>query len=334
MTTCAFCGKEFDGRHTSKYCNECRHRYDEYLNDTVREGSMSSYFSHLINLEKWLKDHNKSFEDMDKRDVERYIREEMEDKHASSINTFISVVQSYAKWMITNNKSKWIKEGGLERMYMEVERWERIAGVKRPVMEELSGEGFLTIDDLKKYLSIVSFDDFCLAWILAWFGGRIGEFRHAERQGKLVMVRTEKTRGRKVKRRIGLDDFTIKIFDYTKRKGILNMTPEALWHRVQGGTSRKYNKAMGMHITTKHFRHTFSTYMDKRLINDEDIKEKFGITLDDKFTKIWQGHKVRGMDITQIYKEYPDELIIYVAEHKHYMIPLEREFKHRLEERK
>jgi len=76
----------------------------------------------------------------------------------------------------------------------------------------------------------------------------------------------------------------------------------------------------------KMLRHTFATYMDKRLIGDEEIREKFGITLDDKFTKIWMGHKVRGMkDITQIYKEYPDELIIYVAEKKHYMIPLEEE---------
>jgi len=337
MPACAFCGNKFDGMHTAKYCNKCRQRYDDYLDDTVREGSVRSYFSHLINLEKWLLDNGKSFDDMEKRDVEKYIREKMGDNEAASINTFISVVQSYSKWVRDNNKRRWIKEGGLETMYMQMERWEMIANVKRPIMEEFGGEeSFFTMKDLKKYLGILSshsFDDFCLAWILGWFGGRRGEFKYAERNGNIVMIRTEKTGRKKMKRRIGLDAFTIKIFDYARRKGIFNLSTRSIGNRVMGGKDKaEYDKAMGFHITTKMFRHTFSTYMDKRLIGDNDIRKNFdGITLDDKFTKIWQGHNIKGMrDITQIYKEYPDELIVYVAENKHYMLALEKEFKDKM----
>ena len=330
MSKCDFCGEEFKPSfHTVRYCNKCKGRYDDFLNDTVREGSRKSYFSHLITFEKWLIEHNKSFDTMEKKDVERYIRERMDNgSEPSSINTFISVMQSYTNWVITNNKTRWIKEGGIENMYIQMERFEKIASVKRPVTEEFGGEGaFLPLEKLKLLLKVADLDDFCLVWILAWFGCRPGELKHAVRKGTIVTMETEKTGSKKRKRRIGLDAFTVKVFDYARRRGLLKRSVERMENRLA-----KYDKEVGMHLMPKMLRHTFSTYMDKRLIGDEDIRQKFdGITLDDKFTKIWQGHKVRGMrDITQVYKEYPDDLIVYVAKKKHYMIPLEDEFKDRI----
>ena len=324
MPICNFCGEEFKAKyHTVKYCNKCRHRYDDFLHDKVREGSYSSYFSHLIKLEKWLIEHGKNFDTAEKKDIERFIKEMMRaGAEASSINTFISVIQSYADWVITNSKAKWIKEGGLENMYIQLERWEKIASIKRPVIEDTVAEGaFLTIEQLKKLLDIADEKDYLLIWLLAWSGMRPGELRYASRKGKIMTIQTEKTRERKMKRRIGLDDYTVNIYEQARKNKLLKMSVRNIELRLAS-----YSEEMKIRIMPKMLRHTFATYMDKRLIGDEEIREKFGITLDDKFTKIWMGHKVRGMkDITQIYKEYPDELIIYVAEKKHYMIPLEEE---------
>ena len=331
---CKFCGREFEPKyHTQKYCDACRHRYDAFLFDKVRKGSWQSYFSFLINFEKWLTERGKSFDNVQKEDMQKYIRElEGNGAEASSINTFISVMQSYAGWVISNSKSKWINEGGLERMFIEMERWEKIKNIKRPLVEEaIRGEAFLTIEQLKKYLSIASFDDFCLIWVLAWFGCRPGELRRAERKGKIVTMVSEKTGGKTIKRRVAVDAFTMKIFDYAKKRKLLKLSRQAIEFRLKGGEDAIYDKTMGIHVMPKMLRHTFATYMDA-LIGDKDIEEKFGRKLDDKIIKIWMGHKVKGMkDITQVYREYPDELLIYIAEHKHYMRKLEPKFKERIE---
>ena len=314
----------------TKYCDRCRTKYDEYLDDTIREGSRPSYFSHLINMEKWLIDNGREettppLANLEKKDVKRYIDILVEGGEASSANTFISVLQSYANWMLTNHKQKWMKTGGMEHLVIEQERWERIASVKRPSMEETAA-GFLTLEELEKLLMTAhaqNIRDFELIWLLAWMGCRPGELRDAYRREHIVKIQSEKTRDRKTKRRIGVDAFTAKVFDSAKKHGTLAVSQQTIQNRVMGGTGGIYDKALGVHITPKMFRHTFATYMDNRCIRDNDVMKRFDIQLDDKFTKVWQGHKV-GKDITHLYREYPDDLFVFIAEHKHYMLPIEK----------
>lgn len=336
MKECEFCGEEFEPyHHMVKYCDGCRHKYDEYLDDTIRTGSRGSYFSHLVNLEKWLieeKDKEETLpplSNLEKRDVKQYVDMLVNRGEASSANTFISVLQSYADWMLTNHRSKWIEEGGMEQMHIEQERWERIASIKRPSIEETAAD-FITMEELETLLNVAyenNKEDFELIWLLAWMGCRPGELHDAYRRGQIIKIQSEKTRDRKTKRRIGVDSFTADVFDNARKHGMLDVTRQTIQNRVKGGsTTAVYDEALGIHITPKMFRHTFATYMDKRCIRDNDIMEHFDIQLDDKFTKIWQGHKV-GKDITHVYREYPDDLFVYIAENKHYMLPLEKQFK-------
>lgn len=336
MKECRFCGEEFKpDPKMVKYCQRCRHKYDEYLNDTIREGSRASYFSHLVNLEKWLiteKDKEETtppLSNLEKRDVKQYLDLLVDRGEASSANTFISVLQSYAEWMITNHKGSWIQRGGMEHMELEKDRWERIASVKRPAMRETPAD-FVTMEELETLLNVAyenNREDFELIWLLAWMGCRPGELHDAYRRGQIVKIQSEKTRGRKTKRRIGVDQFTADLFDSARKHGMLDVTVQTIQNHVKGGSEAEvYDEALGIHVTPKMFRHTFATYMDKRCIRDSDVMEHFDIQLDDKFTKVWQGHKVDD-DITHVYREYPDDLFVYIAENKHYMLPLEEQFR-------
>jgi site-specific recombinase XerD len=253
-----------------------------------RERTLKTYLALLQSFESWLKERGRT--QFDRQDVLEYLagRQNWSNK---SKNVFLSAIRTWARW------ARGYAEDGPTQA-----RLSRIESIRRfPVVPY--EKTYLTMDQLKTILTKAQVlpDDYCLLWLLLWFGLRVGELnliRSINYQSGEIVIETEKAGGT---RKLFFDEYTAALLRYAQERGLLAMSPARVWKRL-----RKY-KAYAEGFSPHSCRHTFATFMAK--VADRDVLRKM------------LGH--RPGTVTDIYVHVSDEEVREVMLNKHYLKPFE-----------
>jgi site-specific recombinase XerD len=249
-----------------------------------REKTLKTYLTLLQPFEQWLKE--RGITEFDRQHVLEYLATR-QDLSSKSKNVFLSAIRTWARW------ARGYAEDGPTQARLS--RIESIKNFRVAPYEKTS----LTMDQLRILLTKAQVipDDYCLLWLLLWFGLRVGELnliRSVDYERGEITVETEKAGGT---RKLFFDEYTAALLRYAQERGLLAMSPTRVWKRL-----RKY-KAYAEGFSPHSCRHTFATFMAK--VANRDVLRKM------------LGHKPET--VTDIYVHVSDEEVREVMLNKHYM---------------
>ena len=253
-----------------------------------REATLRTYLHLLLPFERWLEE--KGVREPDRKDVLEYLALRA-DWSNNTKNQFLSALRGWARW------SRGYAEDGPTQARLS--RIETLKNFPKGRDERKA----LTLEEIRVLLSKAEPEDYCLLWILLWFGLRVGELnliRSVDPERGELVVETEKAGGT---RTLYFDEYTGALLEYARERGLLSLSPRKVWKRLV-----RY----GYYVRPKRFtphvcRHTFATHMSR--VADRDLLRRM------------LGHSPRSA--TDLYIHPSDEEVREVMLRKHYLRPLE-----------
>ncbi|KXB08075.1 hypothetical protein AKJ58_00980 [candidate division MSBL1 archaeon SCGC-AAA385D11] len=283
--------------------------FEEFLADYKRrekKKTAETYKKLLSQFEKWL-DNQGSQEKFKREDVLSFLKTQHSWSNSSK-NVFLSALSSWAR-----SELEKVQPAVTDQEKLEVRRLKRIKGIRsyeaRPKEKEA-----LNLDQIVDLRIAMDQDTQNLFWVLLWFGIRVGELKKIKKIGledRSLTVETLKRKGSEAERTLYFDDYTGRILQHSRDKGLLDLPYQTIYKRF-----KKASKLTSIKLTPHVCRHTFATHMSSRT---------------DPFTLAQMlGHSITGVaqarggaKVTGDYVHPAQERIRKVMLERHYLIPLE-----------
>ncbi len=300
---------------------------ERFLSQEFTPKVKTYYRSILSGFQKYLHTIDKDFHNFEIEDVKDYYDKKMVGEIGSewgkgSVGTFLTVLQSFCKWLHMALDEMMIGKSPeeLDKLLKEKVRLNRVITMKRPrLVEKIKSEIKVDLNSLSKMFSLMIQDRhnhnkkkfaFKRFWLICWFGCRVGEIVSISPdmvnilENKIHFI-TEKT----IVERVNFyDDFTKQFLEeYLDDNSLINITERAYQYSLS-----RYTEKAGRKVYTKIGREAWNTNMK-------------GV-IDDNFIKVVCGHSIKGLrDISEVYRVYPQSQIKEIMMEKHYLIPLEED---------
>lgn len=304
----------------------------QYLErEAFSHATRRSWGSMLTQFQAWL---GRPLEEVTEDDIIRYLRE----KRYARPELFLNALKNYLRWYVAHMEIP-ITPEELRRTLATRQRIDRILDMRVPssvrVPRLRNRKKVVPIEVLGRVLKIAakkSEREHDIFYVNFYFGARKGEL--AEPVGPLreemlardphrkwltyedvdwskrrIVLQTEKTR---IPRVLYFDRRTAKVLRRALKKGHFKVSHENEWNQIFD----KYARVAGIHLFPHQGRSTFIHYMRTAV---REAYEAGDIDTDpDYMVKALAGHKIQGVDMTDLYDEAFEEDIEKVMTEYHY----------------
>lgn len=278
--------------------------YYEFLIANRRKKTADIYLFLLRHYVEYLHSIKKTLHIATSIDIQRYIVTKQEWSNTAKI-MFLAIIKNFYLKHYLNKIDIGVTTEELRKRIQRENEIRDITNFPLPHKEQTNKEKSLSLDKLKTLLGYVkkkSLDDYCLIYVLFYFGMRKSELIYINPSNEIfwkdnyLKVTAEKSKTH-TERTMCFNDYTkqclIHILKTYGSKIQLICKDETFLNKV----FEKYSKVVNQHIFPHTARHTWITEMQKSLSGKIDIDVI-------SVVKLLAGHNIKSQDMTSYYTNY------------------------------